>query len=202
MRAQTPNVPLEGKELCHHRAGHPSQAVGQEGQDHWPISLWPGKPLTKTVMPLSGSKPVGPTSDGLPHPVSLNFGAYSPITFFGKVASADADSTGNFSLHQLHGLGAISQLCIKVKRRTSNNIQARSMGGTGGGVDMTYNLYTNASRTTVWGDSATGTSFTGSIAPTDGPVNHTFYGRVHAGQSALRAGNFTDQLVITLEYSP
>ncbi len=134
-------------------------------------------------------------------PVNLSFGAYTPLTFPGKVASADADSSGAVSI-TCSGLAQAVSYALKLSAGRSNNIQARSMGGTGGGADMTYNLFTNASRTTVWGDGASGTSFAGSIAPTDGPVSHTFYGRVPAGQNALRAGTFTDQLVITLEYSP
>lgn len=134
-------------------------------------------------------------------PVNLSFGAYSPITFPGKVVSANADSTGSVSI-SCSGLAQAVSYALKLSAGRSNSILARSMGGTGGGADMTYNLYTNASRTTVWGDGASGASFAGSIAPTDGPVNHIFYGRVPAGQSALRAGTFTDQLVITLEYSP
>jgi spore coat protein U-like protein len=133
-------------------------------------------------------------------PVNLSFGAYTPITFPGKVASANADSTGSVSI-SCSGLAQAVSYALKLSAGRGN-ILARSMGGTGGGADMTYNLYTNASRTTVWGDGASGASFAGSIAPTDGPVTHTFYGRVPAGQSALRAGTFTDQLVITLEYSP
>jgi len=134
-------------------------------------------------------------------PVNLSFGAYTPISFPGNVASADADSTGTVSI-SCTGLAQTVSYALKLSAGRSNNIQSRSLGGTGGGADMTYNLFTDASRTTVWGDGASGTSFAGSIAPTDGPVSHTFYGRVPAGQSALRAGAFTDQLVITLEYSP
>ena len=134
-------------------------------------------------------------------PLALSFGGYTPLNFAGKLASADAESTGTISI-SCTGLAQTVGYAIKLSAGRSNNVQLRAMGGTGGGADMAYNLYTNASRTTVWGDGASGTSFTGSIAPTDGPVNHPFYGRVPAGQNALRPGVFTDQLVITLEYSP
>jgi spore coat protein U-like protein len=134
-------------------------------------------------------------------PATLNFGPYTPITFPGKLTSATADSTGTISI-TCAGLTQPISYTLKASAGRSNYVALRSMGGTGGGADMVYNLYTDASRTTVWGDGASGTSFSGSIAPTDGPVSHTFYGRVPAGQSALRAGIFTDQLVITLEYSP
>lgn len=133
-------------------------------------------------------------------PVSLSFGAYSPIAFPGKLASADADSTGTVSI-SCSGLAQAVSYSIKLGAGRSNSIAARAMGGTGGGADMAYNLYGNASRTVVWGDGAIGAAFSGTIAPTDGPASHTFYGRVPAGQHTLRAGGYTDVLVVTLEYT-
>jgi spore coat protein U-like protein len=134
-------------------------------------------------------------------PVDMGFGAYTPISFAGRIVSANADSTGVVSI-SCTGLAQPVGYTIKLGAGRSNSIAARTLGGTGGGADMAYNLYANASRTLVWGDGATGASFSGTIAPTDGPVQHPFYGRVPSGQHALRAGTYTDALVITLEYSP
>ena len=133
--------------------------------------------------------------------ISLSFGAYTPIAFPGRIVSADVDSTGVVSVG-CTGLAQPVAYSIKLGGGRSNSIAARAMGGTGGGADMAYNLYGNASRTVVWGDGTTGASFNGTIAPADGPASHTFYGRVPASQHSLRPGAFTDLLVVTLEYSP
>ena len=63
---------------------------------------------------------------------------------------------------------------------------------------MNYNLYTDAARSTIWGDATSGTSHYGPIKPivTD---TITIFGRVPAGQDAT-AGNYTDTVIATINF--
>lgn len=64
---------------------------------------------------------------------------------------------------------------------------------------LQYNLYTNAGRTTVWGD---GTGSTGTLGGTGtGSVqNVSVYGRVGSGQVSAPPGDYSDTVTVTLTY--
>jgi spore coat protein U-like protein len=63
---------------------------------------------------------------------------------------------------------------------------------------MQYNLYLDANHSRVWGDGSNGTAvYTG--RPGNGAERVSIFGRVPPGQK-LRAGEYTDQLVLTLLY--
>jgi spore coat protein U-like protein len=61
---------------------------------------------------------------------------------------------------------------------------------------LSYNLYTDATRLTIWGDGTSGTSIVSGNAKN---ATHTVYGRIPARQNA-RAGNYTDTIVVTVTY--
>lgn len=61
---------------------------------------------------------------------------------------------------------------------------------------LDYNLYTDAARTTIWGD---GTSGTSTVSGNAKNATHTVYGRIPARQNA-RMGNYTDTIVVTITY--
>ena len=73
-----------------------------------------------------------------------------------------------------------------------------------GAALLTYNVYTNASHSQVWGD---GTSSTAVVSTTmsfnffqfSNSATHTAYGRIPAAQNA-GAGNYGDNLVVTLSF--
>lgn len=69
-------------------------------------------------------------------------------------------------------------------------------GGTGGGADLLYNLYLDASRLTIWGDGSPGTSLLG-LSGLGG--NYTIYGRVPARQN-VPAGHYGDTIVVSLTF--
>lgn len=73
-----------------------------------------------------------------------------------------------------------------------------------GANTLGYQLYSNAARTTVWGDGTAGTSFVGG-GFTIGLLNpvsatHTVYGRIPALQGSTRAGSYSDLVTVTLSY--
>jgi spore coat protein U-like protein len=132
---------------------------------------------------------------------SINFGAYHPLTFAGKLTSADTDSAGSITV-TCSGLSQGVNYTLKLDGGHSNSIAARRMGGSAGGAEMGYNLYTNAARNLVWGDGSAGSVLSGSLGTGTNSNTHSFYGRIPGGQNTVRPGSFSDLLVITLEYSP
>jgi hypothetical protein len=54
----------------------------------------------------------------------------------------------------------------------------------------------------VWGDGFTGVLLNGSIPLGDSIRSHTAFGRIPAGQSALRAGSYSGFLTLTISYNP
>ena len=68
-----------------------------------------------------------------------------------------------------------------------------------GANQLNYQIYTNASRTTIWGDGSNGT---GSVAlPVEIPdsASATLYGRVPALQS-VPTGSYLDTIVVTVNF--
>ncbi|MDO8838569.1 MAG: spore coat U domain-containing protein [Parvibaculum sp.] len=90
---------------------------------------------------------------------------------------------------------------IRLSSGSSGSYNQRQMMS--GANTLGYNLYTNSSRTTVWGDGTGGTQ-----TVTDGyllqllfPVtrNYTVYGRIDGGQNAA-AGSYSDVITVTVLY--
>jgi spore coat protein U-like protein len=65
-----------------------------------------------------------------------------------------------------------------------------------GTFTLGYNLYTDATRQTLWGD---GTGGTATISGDARDATHTVYGRISARQNA-RFGNYTDTIIVTITY--
>lgn len=63
---------------------------------------------------------------------------------------------------------------------------------------LLYNVYTDASLTTIWGDGSAGTGLV-SGTTSGATENHTLYGRIPARQN-VSAGSYADAIVVTLEY--
>jgi len=65
---------------------------------------------------------------------------------------------------------------------------------------LTYNLYLDAARTTIWGDNTGGTVHYGPTNPPNGTnVNITIYGQVTALQD-VSAGAYTDSITATANF--
>ena len=68
-----------------------------------------------------------------------------------------------------------------------------------GGTDLlTYELYTDSGRSTVWGSGA-GAGQTIATAPNKNPRTFTVYGRVPAGQD-VGAASYADTVVATINF--
>lgn len=62
-------------------------------------------------------------------------------------------------------------------------------------TNLNYNLYTNSTRTVVWGDGGGGTA---TVSGT-GSATHDIYGKIPARQT-VRAGAYSDTILVTITY--
>jgi spore coat protein U-like protein len=86
--------------------------------------------------------------------------------------------------------------------QTSGSIQNRQLGRTGGGTALNYNVYLDAGRAAVWGNTpGTDTASQTLNVPNKATrsATFTFYGRVFAGQD-VSAGFYNDSLLVTVNY--
>jgi len=83
----------------------------------------------------------------------------------------------------------------------SGNFIPRSMKNLARPDLLNYNLYTNSSRTSVWGDGTGGTSVItlNNVNRNAPPRVMTVYGRIPTGQD-VSAGSYSDTLVVTITW--
>lgn len=132
----------------------------------------------------------------------MAFGGYQPLTFAGKLTSTDrtADATVTLTCTAIATGGSYTiTLGPSVQ---GNSIVPRYLTHDAGGPAMNFNIYTDASYTSVWGDGFAGAVIGGSIPIGDSSGSHTVFGRIAAGQSQLRAGNYSSSLTMTITYNP
>lgn len=112
------------------------------------------------------------------------------------VAFGNYDSLGE---QWLDGVGSIQIDCDAVVSFTlslgSGNGSPGTRQMTSGADRLEYNLYTNASRTLVWGDESNGSN----VSVTAEDVDLTVYGRIPARQN-VPAGDYGDSVTVTLTY--
>jgi len=110
---------------------------------------------------------------------------------------------GNYQLNQVDASTTITAKCtngsvytIALNGGNENSISARKMSS--GGNKLSYNLYTDSSRLTLWGDGTTGST----VAGTGTGANQTLtvYGRITASQTAP-LGSYSDTITITISFS-
>lgn len=134
----------------------------------------------------------------------LAFGAYQPLTFAGKLTSAAVDSTATVSVvcTGINTAGPYTMVLGPSTAGSGDRVSTRYLTLSNGGAPMAFNVYTDASRTIVWGNGTTGALLSGSIATGNSNQSHTVYGRIPAGQNTLKAGSYSDSLTMTITYTP
>jgi spore coat protein U-like protein len=89
-------------------------------------------------------------------------------------------------------------ISISLSDGSSTTFSPRTM--TKGSEVLNYNLYTNAARTTIWGNGTGGTSvYTRRNPPNNSNVNVTIYGRIPAQQD-VSAGNYSDTVSAVINF--
>mgnify|MGYP001627400748 CR=1 FL=1 len=126
----------------------------------------------------------------------------APVVFGGYLVTSPAptDATGTITVTCTAVVSIAVNYTIRLGTGSSGSYASRRMGGIAGTI--AYNLYSNASRTIVWGDGSGGT---GTIS--DGYAlnllmvsrNYTVYGRIPAQQN-VAPGAYTDTLFVTVDY--
>jgi spore coat protein U-like protein len=144
---------------------------------------------------------------------ALCFAGTPPLHAACSVSATDL-AFGPYDVHQgtpTDGAGSVSVNCtfliavllsyeIRLSTGQSGTYGTRTMQG--GTYDLDYNLYTDSTRTTVWGDGGGGTgtiSYAALIALLVHNASYTVYGRIPALQN-VAAGSYSDTITVTLEY--
>jgi spore coat protein U-like protein len=117
---------------------------------------------------------------------------------------------GNYQPASVSPLDVNGQINVRCTAQAGIFLARLSTGGSGtyvqrqmrfGAFRMDYNFYTNAARTTIWGDGSGGTSFSGGVKLNNGLQNFVLpvYGRVFARQN-VGAGAYTDNVIVTVSF--
>jgi spore coat protein U-like protein len=122
--------------------------------------------------------------------VALAFGSYDPV-----VANASTN---------LDGTGTVVVACTKGATATiglgnGGNFSGGARRMTDGATNfLSYEVFHEAARTTVWTNSGAGLLSTG-VAPSKAARNFTVYGRVASNQD-VPAGSYNDTVVATVNF--
>jgi spore coat protein U-like protein len=65
---------------------------------------------------------------------------------------------------------------------------------------LSYGLYTDGARTSLWGDGIDASSATISGTGSGAAQENIIYGRVASGQTSLPAGSYDDTVAVTVTY--
>jgi len=113
----------------------------------------------------------------------VSFGNYDPFS------SVNLDSTGNVAVT----CSPASPYTIALSPGNAAQTERRMQSGA---QVLAYNLFTDATRTAVWGD-GTGTTLTVSGSGSAG--GHPIYGRIPARQN-VAIGSYTDAITVTVTF--
>ena len=121
----------------------------------------------------------------------------SPIAFgnVNPISGSNIDSTGGISVTCTNGTTWTA--AAGVGSGTGASFASRRMAN--GANLLSYNIYTDSGRTTVWGD---GTSSTATVGNTGSgsAQSVTIYGRVTSGQISVPPGSYADTVSVTVTY--
>jgi spore coat protein U-like protein len=121
---------------------------------------------------------------------ALAFGSYDPVVAH---ASANLDGTGTVTVACTKG--AVATVGLGLGSNASGSIRRMTNGAT---EYLSYELYRDAGRTTVWGN-AGAELYSPGAAPSKVARNFTVYGRVASDQD-VPAGNYNDTVVATVNF--
>jgi spore coat protein U-like protein len=110
---------------------------------------------------------------------------------------------GGYDPFVSHDVDSVANISVTCDQTTSYSISLSTGSGTydqrimtSGLHQLLYNLYTDATLSTVWGD---GTGHSATVSDTQLVATHTVYGRIPARQNA-HVGAYGDTIVITLTF--
>jgi spore coat protein U-like protein len=128
---------------------------------------------------------------------------WQPLWSASCTVSAHGIDFGNYDPFSNQNLDSTANISVVCDVSTTYSVALSPGGGSFGSRVMSnglhqllYNLYTDATLATVWGDATGGTAIVGATGLT---ANHTVYGRIPARQNAY-VGFYNDTIVVTLTF--
>ena len=129
----------------------------------------------------------------------LAFGSYNP----GSSTAKSVTSTVTVSA-TLTGVSLLTTIgySISLGGGVTGVVAKRQMAGGTGGQSLGYNLYTTGNYDVVWGIDGVTDSMTAiaTVLGTRMSKTHTVYGRVPEGQYLPPGSNYSDTIVVTVNY--
>jgi spore coat protein U-like protein len=116
------------------------------------------------------------------------FGVYPPFS------GAPTTSTGTTTVHCVAGA---ANVVIALSTGGGGAYASRRMSN--GASNLTYQLYSDAARTMIWGNGTAGTVTVSAHVANNGAQNNTVYGQIPALQG-VRPGAYTDTITVTVTY--
>lgn len=120
---------------------------------------------------------------------TLGFGTYDPTS------GTNADSTTSIAVTCT--LLTPYNIGLSAGTTSGSSISQRKLQGVTPANTLNYNLYTNAGRTVVWGNTV-GTDSVAGVG-TGLTQNHTVYGRINSG-TAASIDTYSDTITVTVTY--
>lgn len=126
---------------------------------------------------------------------AVGFGSYDTLS------PLNNDATGTITVTCSNTLSLLVSYDILLSRGNAASYSPRHLSS--GGNTLNYNLFTNITRTTIWGDGTGGSSklsdgyLLGVLVPT--VRNYTIYGRIPARQN-VTSGSYADSITVTVNY--
>jgi spore coat protein U-like protein len=121
---------------------------------------------------------------------AVAFGSYDPV-----VANAAANLDGSGQVTIACTKGAAPTIGLGLGSNASGSVRRL---GDGSGNYLSYEVYSDSSRSVVWGDSGSNL-LTPAVAPSKAARNFTVYGRIVANQD-VAAGSYSDTVVATVNF--
>jgi spore coat protein U-like protein len=140
---------------------------------------------------------VGPLCSCSVSTTAVVFGNVSPLS------GSPTDSTGSVSV----SCGGVAGLLIpyQIDLNAGGGASYATRRLSSGADTLSYNLYTDNSRLSVWGNGSGGTqsangSVTLSVLGSSPAQVYTVYGRIPGGQTSAVPGSYTDTITVTVTY--
>lgn len=123
----------------------------------------------------------------------VSFGSYDPTS------ASPKDATGTVSLSCTGVVSLFGTITVAMSPGSSGDALSRQMAQ--GSSRLNYNLYTDASRTTIWGNGSAGTGTVGASLTGLLTFSQTVpvYGRI-AAQQWVQGGSYADSVIVTITY--
>ena len=119
---------------------------------------------------------------------SVAFGTYSVFS------TTPTTATGSFAVRNCGSNNAPYTATLSTG---GASVAQRTLTKTG--ASLNYNLYTDSTYTSIWGDGTTGTTVSGVGSNGSTGITKTIYGSIPEGQD-VPAGAYTDSITITITF--